>query len=117
MDDFALALTNTMRTILNHTVPGDTIGTQAFIHARWPYVIVPTLMVVLSIGFVGVKIRQTNRRGLSLRKSNLVATVVHVGTCIKHKRETESAGHLDQASEVEEWARGMNFWHRSTSGR
>ena len=112
MDDFASALTRTMRTNTAYSIFGDAIETEAYIQVRWPYMIVPTLLILLSIGFVGVTIWRTGRRGLSPWKSNLVAAIVHAGMWIEHKHEVESADHLIQASDIEEWAKGTSVRHR-----
>ena len=94
-----------LRTGSSERHTGTTIGSEAYFDVRWPFLLLPALMVLLAVIFVGIVVWQSTRRGVLLCKTNVLASVVHAGTYVAETVIKQGdLNKLEKISELEEWA-------------
>ena len=105
MDNLARAMTNVMRTISGDTAIGTASQNVTYIHVRWPWLLLPLVMIILASGFLAVTVWQSHRWDIPCWRSSTLAVMEH-GV----HRSKESLGNrvvsskLEKISELEVWA-------------
>ena len=78
ISNVSTSMTNYMRIASNSTtVRGDAYDNVVFVHIRWPWLILPVLVVLLAIVFLWVSILYSRRRQTALWKSSSLALLFH----------------------------------------
>ena len=98
-------LSMALRTSSNERHTGTTIGTEAYFDVRWPFLLLPALMVLIGVIFVSIVVWQSTRRGVLLCKTNVLASVIHAGSYVANTLiKQDDLKRLEKISELEEWA-------------
>lgn len=98
-DDFATTMSTAMRSSASTFVNGTAIGSEIYIHIRWPYLVLPSLVVGLAIVFLALTIWRSRQRGVPTWKSSVLASVVHANQAVEEKGTA-----VGTISGLEEWA-------------
>jgi len=93
-----------MRAVTNKRVTGTATASEAYIHVRWPYMIVPSLMVLTAAIFVPLTCWQSARRAIPTWKSDVLASIVHANKWVEKRIPECEDGTLNKLSGLEEWA-------------
>ncbi|KIW32222.1 uncharacterized protein PV07_03782 [Cladophialophora immunda] len=105
------SLTKYFRTSSGATAIGSTYGPEQYIHIRWPYLLIPAVMVLLNLVFVSATCLQSRQQELSNWKSSALVSMLSQTTA-----EDEAAiiakdcvligpsGRFNRICELEEWA-------------
>ena len=115
------ALTNAMRTLSGQTVTGTAYATELHVRVEWPWLILPLVMIVLALVFLGLTVLQSKRSDVPYWRSSVLAVMEHGVT-------TTLAGHhgdasnddtpveraREKTSDLEQWADRLTVWLRGT---
>lgn len=77
MDDLAISMTVSFRSLMGEEVKGISLSEQSFVRVEWGFIVVPMLAVVLTGIFLALTIWRTNSTKSQLWKSSIIATLVH----------------------------------------
>lgn len=77
MDNIATALTNYVRDSSNITVVGQAGQVQIYVQVIWPWIILPTFLVVAGTGFLMLAMLETKRRGACIWKTSELSLLFH----------------------------------------
>ena len=115
-DSVATVVTNGMRITgadAGISISGTTIGTESYIRIRWLYLILPTIMVVLSIILLASTVLQSRQRGTPIWKSSIFASIVHASGIVKEQNRES----LRTIAELDEWAKDIQAGISHGSGQ
>ena len=98
-DDFATTMSTAMRSSASTFVKGTAIGSETYINIRWPYLVLPSLVVGLAIVFLALTIWRSRQRGVPTWKSSVLASVVHANQAVE-----EMGTAARTITGLEEWA-------------
>jgi Protein of unknown function (DUF3176) len=105
MDNLATAMTNAMRTISGDTVIGTASKNVAHIHVRWPWLLLPLVMIILASVFLALTVWQSSRWDVPAWRSSALAVMEHG---VHRSEETLSncavRTEVEKNSELEAWA-------------
>jgi hypothetical protein len=111
MENIAIGLTNFVRDSSNLTVSGQVGQVQVFVHVTWPWIILPTFLVVAGTIFLMLAMYETKRQGASVWRTSELALLF----CGRKLFDDEL--HALQVSEMEHAASKMRVQMTKTSTR
>jgi hypothetical protein len=109
MENIAIGLTNYVRDSSNLTVSGQVGQVQVFVHVTWPWIILPTFLVVAGTVFLMLAMYETKRQGASVWRTSEMALLF----CGRKLFDDEL--HALQVSEMEHAASKMRVQMTKTS--
>ena len=75
--DLATSMTNNMRLRAGQLVQGQSITSVPYIHVRWPWLVLPIVVLVAAVMFLLLTIWESHRRAMPLWKSSALAVLLH----------------------------------------
>ena len=115
MDNLATAMSNGMRSISGDMVVGKASKNVSHVHVRWPWLLLPLIMVVLAAVFLALTVWQSRRMNVPSWRSSALAVMEH-GVHRTQERLNNRAiiAEVENLSELEAWAEEVKVGLRRT---
>jgi Protein of unknown function (DUF3176) len=105
MENLATAMTNAMRTISGDTVIGTASKNVTYIHVRWPWLLLPLVMIMLASVFLALTVWQSSRWDVPAWRSSALAVMEHGVHCSEERLSNRAVRtEVEKNSELEVWA-------------
>lgn len=115
MENLATAMSNTMRTISGDMVVGTASKTISHIHVRWPWLLLPLIMIVLASVLLVLTVWQSRRWNVPSWRSSALAVMEH-GVHRSQERLNNRAvmAEVENLSDLEAWAQEVKVGLKKT---